>query len=169
VGAFHYITQFNKLRTKIMDNAQEKLLTGLEKIWKIAANNDSLAHINQAQGKLLDVLKEKQDEIERENGSLLASVFNDINGALEDHFYKLLGSHPNVSSEELNGTKNAHDQWVQLGRLMQEHYGLSDAERYKAVSMNGFRAKYGYDGYVVRKYPAMEQYAQFVRNIMKKY
>ena len=52
---------------------------------------------------------------------------------------------------------------------MQRHYGLSDADRSTIVSMNGYRSNCGYGGGFIRKYPDVDEYAQFVRNLMEKY
>jgi hypothetical protein len=152
-----------------MSQAQEKLLNGLEEICRISANNDSIVHANQLREKLLDTLKEKQQEIKKSNSSLLCSAFLNINGAIEERFRDLLKSNPNISSEELDRTNRPNSKWVELTNLMQKYYGLSDDEKFKIMIVNGFRASYGYDGYVVRQYAVVEGYAQFVRKLMNKY
>jgi hypothetical protein len=162
-----------------MDLAQQKLLEGLDDLRKIAANDDLLLQVDRIQEKLLLALEEQKEKLlltfeeqKREinqNSPRFDLAFYKINGALEDRFANLIKSHPNVSAEELTRIEYQHSRWVELTNSMQRHYGLSDADRSRIVSMNGYRSNCGYGSGFIRKYNDVEQYAQFVRNLMEKY
>jgi dsDNA-binding SOS-regulon protein len=173
-----------------MDQAQEKLLDGLEDLRKIGANSNFRLRIERIQEELLLTLEEQKNALlltlEEQKEKLLLTLkeqkreiaqnsprfdlaFYKINGALEDRFANLIKSHPNVSAEELTRIEYQHSRWVELTNSMQRHYGLSDADRSRIVSMNGYRSNCGYGSGFIRKYHDVEQYAQFVRNLMEKY
>jgi hypothetical protein len=151
-----------------MDNAQEKLLEGLEDLRKIAANNDLLLQMDLIQEKLLLAFEEQKKEISK-NSPYLDVTFFKINDALASLFYNLLKSNPNISAEELKETTYQNSQWTKLTELMQRHYGLSDAERSAIMNRNGYRSNYGYGGPFLPTYSQIEKYAQVVRDLMERY
>ena len=151
-----------------VDRLQSNLLKGLEDLRKIGANPHLYSQVHQIEEQLLLAFKEQKREIYADSPPFDLAFFK-VNGALEDRFEHLIKSHPNVSAEELSRIKSQHSRWVELTNSMQRHYGLSDADRCTIVSMNGYRSNSGYGSGFIRKYPDVNEYAQFVRNLMEKY
>ena len=151
-----------------MDEAQAKLLDGLEDLHKIGAAKDLCLQIDLIKEKLLLTLEEQKKEI-FSNTPCLDVTFFKINGALEEHFFNLLKSNPNVSDKEFNRTNRTSHQWFEFTNLIQRHYGLSDAERNAIMDRNGYRSNYGYGGPFLPTYSQIEKYAQLVRNLMERY
>ena len=151
-----------------MDEAQAKLLDGLEDLRKIAANKELCLQLDRIQEKLLIALAEQKKEI-FQHGPDYEAAFHKINGALADRLTNLIQSNPNVVAKELDLVKSPSQKWVGLMNSMQWHYGLSDTERSEIMRFNSYRSQYGYGGPFCISYVRVQEYAQFIRNLMEKY